>query len=109
MPVDSLLRLEDRRARLLEVVEHPLAESEECRSRRGYPDLAPQPEKQLLVQLLLEQEDLTAHRRLREVQLLARTRERTALRHRPQNLELSKIHAVFSPVRGRTPANAGAR
>ena len=69
MPLDGLLVVEDARARLLEVVEHPLAETEQRRAGGRDPNLAAEPEKQLLLQLLLEQQNLAADRRLRQVQL----------------------------------------
>ena len=94
------------RARLFEIVEHPLAEPEQRRAGRRNPNLAPQPQKQLLVELLFEQQDLAADGGLREVELLAGARERAGLRDRPQNLELSKIHACALPARRQaTPGN----
>ena len=94
--LDVLLRVEDAGARLLEIVEHPLAEAEERRAGGRDPDLPAETEEQLLVELFLEQQDLAADGGLREVQLLAGARERSGLRDRPQNLELSKIHASYS-------------
>ena len=69
---DRALRVENAGAGPLEILEHPLAEAEQRGAGRRDADLAAEPEEQLLLQLLFEQQDLTADRRLRQVQLLAR-------------------------------------
>src|SRR3954454_15560539 len=94
---DRSLTVENGRAGLLEIVEHPLAESEERRAGGGDPNLAPKPQEQLLIELLLEQQNLPADRRLRQVKLFSRARERARLRDRPQDLELTKVQSVCAP------------
>ena len=61
--------------------------------------LPAEPEEQLLLQLLFEQQDLPADGGLRQVQLLAGAGERSRLRDRAQDLELSKVHAFVTPSR----------
>ena len=100
--LDVLLGVEDRGAGLLEVVEHPLAETKERRAGGRDADLATKAQEQLLVELFLQQENLAADSGLRQMQLLSGARERPALRYRPENLELPKIHASVLPVRNRT-------
>ena len=87
------MAFEDRRAGLLEVVEEPLAQAEQRGSGRGDADLAAEPQEQLLLELFLEQQDLATDGRLRQVQALAGTGERTGVGHGPKNLELTKVHA----------------
>ena len=55
---DRALSLEDAGARLLEIVEHPLAEPEQRRAGGRDADLAAKAQEQLLVQLFFEQQDL---------------------------------------------------
>ena len=65
-------------------------------------DLDPpaEPDEQRLVEFFLEQQDLPADRRLRDVQPRARGRERAAVRDRPEDFELSQIHrAVLVSLR----------
>ena len=90
----ALLALDDGGAGLFEVVEQPLAEAEERRSGRRDPDLASEPQEQLLLQLLFEQEDLPADGRLGEMELLAGAGERSGVGDGAQDLELPKVHAV---------------
>ena len=92
-PAHRALRVENAGAGALEILEHPLAEAEQRGAGGGDADLAAEPEEQLLLQLLFEQQDLTADRRLRQMQLLARAGERSGLRDRAQYLQLSQVHA----------------
>ena len=41
------------------------------------------------------------------MELLARARERSGLRYCAQNLELTKIHACYPPIRRRRPSEKG--
>ena len=92
-----MLALEDARARLADVVEQPIAEAEQRRSRRRDTDFSTNAQEELLVQFFLEQEDLPAHSGLGHAQMLACARKRTAGGNRLQNLELSKIHVLYTP------------
>ena len=93
------LIVEDAGAGALEILEHALAEAEQRGAGGRDPDLAAEPEEQLLLQLLFEQQDLAADGGLREVQLLAGAGERSRLRDRAQYLELSQVHAFVTPSR----------
>ena len=86
---------------LIRIVEHSLAQPKQRGPRRRDPDLPSETEEQLLVQLFLEEENLTAHGGLRQVQLLAGARERAGLGDRPQNLELTQVHGVILSQRRR--------
>ena len=80
--------------RLLEIVEQPLAEAEQRRAGRRDAHLAAEPQEQLLLQFLLEQQDLAADRGLREVQPLAGAGEGAGVGHGPQDLELAQVHGL---------------
>ena len=55
--------------------------------------LRPEPQEQLLLELFLEQQNLAADRRLREMQALTGAGEGAGVGHRAQNLELTEVHA----------------
>ena len=93
VPLTRALGVENAGARPLEILEHALAEAEQRGAGRRDADLAAEPEEQLLLQLLFEQQDLAADGRLRQVQLLPGARERAGLRDRAQYLQLSQVHA----------------
>ena len=57
-------------AGLLEIVEETLAETEERRAGRSDAHLPAEAQEQLLLQFLLEEQNLAADRRLREMQAL---------------------------------------
>ena len=75
-----------------QVVEQALPEQNERLSGPGRHGAAPLPDEQRLAQLVLEQQDLAADRRLRDVQLFTRAGERPGLGDGAKNLELPKIH-----------------
>ena len=76
-----------------DVLEHALPQLHEALGRRRHADLAADAQEQRLAQLLFEQQDLTADRRLRHVQLPAARGERPGLGDRLENFELAQIHA----------------
>jgi hypothetical protein len=91
---DALLAFHDRGARLFEVVEQTLAEAEQGRAGRGDPHLATEAQEQLLLQLLFEEQNLPADRRLRQVQLLPRPGEGAGFGDGPEDLELTQVHGL---------------
>ena len=93
---DRLLAVEDAGPRALEILEHALAQPEKSGAGRRNPDLAAKPQEHLLLQLLFEQQNLTADGRLRQVQLLPGARERSRLRDGAEYFELSEVH--LAPV-----------
>ena len=84
----------DRADRVAHVQEHPLSELHERLGRRRHPHLTPDAQEQRLAELLLEQENLPADRRLRHVQLPAARRERSGFRDGLEDLELAQVHAT---------------
>src|SRR4051812_25619759 len=70
-----------------------MTELEQRFAGRGDADPASDAMKHRLAQLVLEQEDLTTDRRLRDVQLGTRGRERAAVGNGTDDLELAEIHA----------------
>ena len=82
----------DRADRLAHVQKHALAELDEALGRRRHPHLAADAEKQRLAELLLEQQNLAADRRLRHVQLPAARGERAGFGDRLEDFELAQIH-----------------
>ena len=84
----------DRANRFADVLEDALPELDEAFGRRRHPDLAADAQEQRLAELLLEQQDLPADRRLRDVQLPAAGGERAGLGDRLEDFELSEVHGV---------------
>ena len=77
-----------------EVVEQPAAELDErLAGARGH-GAASLADEDGLAQLVLEEQDLAAHRRLRDVQLFAGARKRAGLGDRAQDFELSEVHLL---------------
>ena len=72
--------------------EDPLAELHEALGRRRHAHLTPDAQKQRLAELLLEEQDLAADRRLRHMELFAARRERSGVRDGLEDLELAKVH-----------------
>ena len=95
---ERLLALENARPRLVDVFEQAITQAEQRRSGRRNLDLSPDPQKELLAQFLLEQEYLPAHGGLRQVEVLAGTRERAGGRNGLENLELPEIHRPLHSV-----------
>ena len=87
-----LLRVEDAFGRVADVGEHPMAQLQQRFAGRRDLDAAAEPDEQRLLEFFFEQQDLTADRRLRDVQPRAGGGERTALGNRAQDFELSQIH-----------------
>ena len=105
MPADEpqgagqlLLVIEDLAGRIADIREHAVAQLQELLARRRNLDPSSEPQEQRLLELLLEQQDLPADRRLRHVEPLAGRGERAALDNRAKNLELSQIHTVAHEV-----------
>ena len=84
--------IRDRTDRLADVEEHALAELHEALGRRRHPYLAPDAQEQRLAELVLEQQNLPADRRLRHVQLPSARGERSGLGDRLKDFELAQIH-----------------
>ena len=78
--------------RVAHVLEDALAELHEALGRRRHPHLAADAQEQRLAELLLEQQNLAADRRLRHVQLPAARGERAGLGDRLEDFELAKVH-----------------
>ena len=57
-------------------------------------DAAPDAQEDRLLQLVFEQQDLPADRRLRDVQLVAGGGERASLGNGANDFELAKVHAI---------------
>ena len=91
----------NRADRLAHVQEHALAQLHEAFRRRRHPHLTADAQKQRLAQLLLEQENLAADRRLRDVQLPPARGEGAGLGDGLENLQLAKVHG--SVYCSRTP------
>ena len=89
-----LLVIEDLAGRVADVREHAVAQLEELLPGRRDLDPSAEAEEERLLEFLLEQQDLPADRRLRDVQPRAGGGERAALGNGAQNLELSQIHSV---------------
>ena len=88
-----LLRVADGRHGVLQILEDAVTQLEQRFAGRRDADAAADAVEDRLAELLLEQEDLAADRRLRDVQLLAGGRERSGVGDRADDLELPQIHA----------------
>src|SRR5207247_8357220 len=82
----------DRPNRVAEILEHAVAELHERFGRRRHAHLTADTQEERLAELVLEEENLAADRRLRDVQLPSARAERARLRDRLQDLELTQIH-----------------
>jgi hypothetical protein len=87
-----LLPIDDRRAGFANVGKHPVAELQERLAGRRYLYLTAEPQEQRFVQFFLEEQDLPADRRLRDVQPCSGPGERARVRDRPDDFKLSEIH-----------------
>ena len=82
----------DRADRFADVLEDALPELHQALGRRRHPHLTADAQEQRLAQLLFEQQNLAADRRLRDVQLPPARGERAGLGNRLKDLELAKVH-----------------
>ena len=82
----------DRADRFADVLKDALAELDEAFGGRRHPHLAADAQEQRLAELLFEQQNLAADRRLRDVQLAAARGERSGFGDRLENFELAKVH-----------------
>ena len=82
----------DRADRLADVLEDALSELHQALGRRRHPHLAPDAQEQRLAELLFEQQNLAADRRLRDVQLPPAGGERSGLGDRLEDFELAQVH-----------------
>src|SRR5690606_36000093 len=78
--------------RRFDVLEDPPAEAEQRLARRGDAKLSAHAQEDLFVEFLLEDEDLPADSRLRQVEMMTGGRERTGVGHGPEYLELAQVH-----------------
>ncbi len=85
----------NRPDRFPDILKHALPELDEALGRGGHANLPSDAQEQRLAQLLFEQQNLAADRRLRHVQLAAAGRERPGLGNRLQNLKLTQVHAAI--------------
>jgi hypothetical protein len=85
----------NRADRIADVLEYALPELHQRFGRRGHPDLPPDAQEQRLAELLLEQQDLPADRRLRHVQLAAAGGERSGFSDGLKDFELAQVHAAL--------------
>ena len=92
----------------------------EVATELGEHDAAAAAFEQLLAELVLERSDLSAQRRLRDMEPLGRTRDVLLLRHRDEVLQLLQAHAAIMPdaaariesekvLEDRAPRSHGAR
>ena len=89
--VQHLLAVTDDGDGFLDVPEHPMAQLHEGLAGRRNSNLTADGEKDALVQLVLEQQNLPADCRLRHAQLSTGPRERPGLGDRLNHLELAHI------------------
>ncbi len=89
----GLARVADQGDRVLQILEDAVTELEQRFTRRRDADAPADAEEDGLVQLLFEQEDLPADRRLRHVQPFAGSGEGAGFGDRADDFELTKIHA----------------
>ena len=94
----GLARVADERDRVLEILEDAVTELQQRFTRRRDADASPDAQEHGLVQLVLEQQDLPADRRLGHVQPLTGRSERAGFRYRANDLELPQVH--LGPPRG---------
>jgi hypothetical protein len=85
------LAIGDRRSGFADVGENAPAQLQEGFTGVSEPDLAPEPKEQRLAQLLLEQQDLPADCRLRDVQAVCGRRERAGVGDGTDDFELPEI------------------
>ena len=91
-PADDLLALADQRDGFFDVSEHAVTKLNKRIPGRRNPNPAAHAQEDRLVHLLFEQENLTADRRLRHVQLPPGAGKRPGLCDRLHDLELAQIH-----------------
>ena len=101
VPRSSPRAIGDRADRFADVLEHALAELHEALGRRRHPHLAADAQEQRLAELLLEQQNLAADRRLRHVQLPPARGERAGLGDRLEDFELAQVHGSVYCSRSR--------
>ena len=102
VPVELLLRVEDALGRVADVGEDPVAQLQQRLADRRDLDAPPEPDEQRLLELFLEQQDLSADRRLGDMQAGARRGEGPAFGDRSQDFELSQIHGSQAARPGST-------
>src|SRR5688572_10481841 len=86
--------LADGGDRFLEILKDAMTELEERLAGRRDADAPPDAVEDRLAELLLEEQNLAADRRLRDVQLLAGGGERAGVGDSPDDLQLPQIHGV---------------
>ena len=96
--------IENLRGGVANVCEDAVAELKESLAGRRHLHAADRSNEQRLGELLLEQQDLAADRRLRDVQLRASLGERAGLGNGAQDLQLTQVHGGILLARLRTQA-----
>ena len=109
LPAQRLLAVGDPGNRVLQVLEDAMRQLQQRVAGRSDPDAAADAEKDRLLQLFFEQQDLAADRRLRDVQLVAGGGERAGLGDGANDLELTKVHAFPSETQSITSLEEMAR
>ena len=89
-PLSDLLLVGDAGGRVVDVVEDAMAELQQRLAGGGDLDAAAEPDEQPLVELVLEQQDLPADRRLRDVQLGAGAGEGAGFGDGPDDFQLAR-------------------
>ena len=88
-----LARVADERHRVLQILEDAVTELQQRLAGRRDADAPADAQEDRLVQLFLEQEDLPADRRLRDVQPFAGSGEGAGLGDGADDLQLAQVHA----------------
>ena len=93
VPLERFALVADGRDRVLQVLKDAMAQLEQRFAGRRDADAAADAMEDRLAELVLEQQDLPADRRLRDVQLLAGGGERSGVGDGADDLELPQVHA----------------
>ena len=80
--------------RVAQIQKHAVPELHEAFGRRRHPHLTADAQKQGFAELLLEQQDLPADRRLRNVELSSTGAERSRFGDCLKDLELAQVHVT---------------
>ena len=94
VPLQRFARVADGRDRVLQVLEDAMAQLQQRFAGRRDADAPADAMEDRLAELVLEQQDLAADGRLRDVQLLAGGGERAGVGDGADDLELPEVHAV---------------
>src|SRR6188768_682889 len=104
----------DGRYRVVQILKDPMTQLQQRLTGRGDADATSDAMEDRFAELILEQQDLAADGGLRNMQLFARRRERTAVGDGANDFELTQvhdvsIHSVLAWVQGNPCRQAGLR